>query len=344
MGNEGEKALFHRVATLLYSIVKSSKTMKRLGTLLLYAALLLTGAASAHAQAREDMSDEQVESTCQSMFQTDPLAVSIGPTKINMSFHKLSSDEITKFANLHGNPTKGAIGVTKYVPDYTVKTYRNKLKVQVGGRWCWRDEIHVEMARQPVEVYVSNDYFNNICIQQAIYKHEMAHVSVFHTFLKYLATTLQEKHSSVIGKVNSSRFKPSDIPQDYPQEVSAIQSQISAAIPKISEINDEYDSPSEYNRLWHEMAACTPSILRNPLPAHVVIPLPDEPAAPAPKAVEVAAAPVKAPIQVPVQIQTQASVPQQVQARPMPPAAPPPPPTPASARASTPKAKRVALF
>jgi hypothetical protein len=284
---------------------------------------------SAHAQSSEEMSDEQVESTCQSMFRTEPLAVSIGPTKINMSFHRLSSDEITKFANLHGNPTKGAIGVTKYVPDYTIKNHRNKLKLQVGGRWCWRDEIHIEMARQPVEVYISNDFLNNTCIQNAIYKHEMAHVSVFHTFLKYLATTLQETYGSAIGKVNSSRFKPSDTPQEYPQEVSAIQSRIQAAIPKISDINDEYDSPSEYNRLWNEMESCKPTKLRNPLPAHVVIPLPDEPEAPE-------AQTAKAPE--PQQVQTQAQAP-----RPTPPVDAQPQvvvkqPAPSS------KPKRVALF
>lgn len=199
--------------------------------------------------------DAQVAHTCSMMFGTEALAISIGPTPIRFKFD-LNNRQITEFINQHGGRSQGAMGMTSYMPDYKLTTRRNVLGAPVEGRWCWRDEIHVELARQPVEVAISSDYRHNECIQRAIHGHEMAHVSVFHTYLRYLANRLQELHGKGVGPVRVSTFRPSAEPDDQSQRLAAIRNTIDQAIPRITEINEEVDSEKEVRRLWAEVAQC----------------------------------------------------------------------------------------
>ena len=200
-------------------------------------------------------SDAQVAHICSMMFGTEALAISIGPTPIRFKFD-LNNRQITEFINQHGGNSQGAMGMTSYMPDYKLSVRRNVLGVPVEGRWCWRDEIHVEMARRPVEVAISSDYRHNECIQRAIHGHEMAHVSVFHSYLRYLASRLQDLHGNGVGPVKVSTLRPSKEPDDQSQRLARIRDTIDRAIPRITEINEEVDSEKEVRRLWAEVAQC----------------------------------------------------------------------------------------
>lgn len=226
--------------------------------------------------------DAQVAQLCSAMFGTEALAISIGPTPIRFKF-ELNNRQITEFINQHGGRSQGAMGMTSYMPDYKLTTRRNVLGSPVDGRWCWRDEIHVELARQPVVVAISSDYRHNECIQRAIHGHEMSHVSVFHTYLRYLASRLQELHGKGVGPVRASVLRPSAEPDDQSKRLAAIRDTIDRALPRIPEINDEVDSEKEVSRLWAEVAQCeTPAATapepQKPFPARAAAPI----AAPAP--------------------------------------------------------------
>lgn len=200
------------------------------------------------------------EPGCVNAFNSDPIRVSIGPTKIRIN-EKEGQGQLTAMTYSYLQDLKhaallDAIGATSHQVDYSVKHTIGIAPSKTFGKWCYRNELQIDFAKNPVDVYIAKEYANDSCKKNAIHEHEMLHVTVYHSALRFLAKDLQQFYASYYQDGTETGFRTfaeTATPMPIPEGLDA---RIRKQLAVIETYHKDVDNEQEYQNVGKALDLC----------------------------------------------------------------------------------------
>jgi hypothetical protein len=219
----------------------------RLLTYFLLATVLLLTHNAARAGA---FSDAEIAVLCEPMVASSTSIIRANDGLITYKYSR-SSQELTNAVRQLRPIAQQVGGTTAYKSDYTLKIEPVFAPAPIDGKYCYRLRADLELAKSPVEVSIASEYNDNgrKCSHEAILEHEMKHVQVYQSFMRYLSKEFRRQFDRDLDQIRIT-----DRPETVANEINRtflldFKRSVDGSLKRIQEINSEVDSPEEYERV-----------------------------------------------------------------------------------------------
>jgi predicted SprT family Zn-dependent metalloprotease len=219
--------------------------MRLLPCLSLLPCLLL--ATSSHAST---FSDSEIAVLCESLVPRDTSTLRANESLISYRYSRTSQD-LTEAVRAIRPISQPVGGTTSYKSDYTLALSPVFALVPVDGKYCYRVRADLELAKSPIEVSIASEYNEGArkCAHEAILEHEMKHVSVYQSFMRYFAGDFKRQFGATLDQVRTTGDARTVATQIDQALLPAMHKYIQSSMKRIRAINEEVDSPEEYERV-----------------------------------------------------------------------------------------------
>lgn len=133
----------------------------------------------------------------------------------------------------------------------------NGIRQYFRGRYCMRPNVTVELAFEPMTLFVANEQPEGSCAFRITMEHELKHIAVYQEYLEEFGTRVREDLGRALGDEIVYLDKQSEadthvravLEKTLTPYMQAVQDEVRARQARV-------DSPAEYSRLGRHHAWC----------------------------------------------------------------------------------------